>query len=107
MSEFSLQPCTLENSPPYPSGRRKGESLFAFVRRVQVEEARKDAKNIFAAVPMHYTPGARKGGNPKRMPAGVIQMVGDPSRGNPEVARRMIYEAALAASRIDHPVSGQ
>ncbi len=104
MSDFELQPYDLQNSPAYPKGRRKAESIRAFIRRVQVEEARTDAKNIFAAVPTTYT---IKRVPLKPGPSGEGHMVGDPQHKNREVERRMIYEAALAASRVHHPVSGQ
>lgn len=43
-----------EEGPPYPAGRRRGEEVGDFIRRLQREELYAVTKNIFAPVNLHY-----------------------------------------------------
>jgi len=61
--ECCLRSYTLEQSPPYPTGRKRGESVGDFIRRLQTAELRKGQKNIFASVALRYSPPP-----PPRMP---------------------------------------
>lgn len=56
--EQCLRPYSIEEGPSYPSGRRKGESVNAFIRRKQAEELASATKGIFKPVSLHYDPHA-------------------------------------------------
>ena len=56
--EYCLRTYTFDEGPAYVAGRKYGESIAAYVQRLQIAELRKGALNLFAPVPMNYTPGA-------------------------------------------------
>jgi hypothetical protein len=53
-NEFKLQTYTFDEGPSYPRGRRNGESVGDFIRRVQRKELYSATKNIFAPVQLKY-----------------------------------------------------
>lgn len=54
--EYCLRPYAYEEGPDYPKGRKKGESVSEFIRRLQLVELRRDCKNIFAPVALKRPP---------------------------------------------------
>lgn len=56
--ENCLRSYTFDEGPSPAKGRRKLETVSDFIKRIQLSELRDGLKNIFATVPMNYTPGA-------------------------------------------------